>query len=279
MKWTLGKRLACLAIATVIGALPASALADTVLITGANSGIGLQFTKLFAEKGWAVIATHRRPSPPPSLVELASKFPKVRIETLDVVNESQARELATKLANVPIDVLINNAGVYTDRSGCAAGDEQCAGDWSVERFGNLKFPVFDSILAVNVKGPLIVSQAFYPNVKASRQKKIVAISSSVGSLTGPHVQAQGTGIIFYRASKAALNREMQIVAETVKGDGVTVIMLNPGATVTERQKNPNHSPGMLESADTAAQMVKTIERATFADTGRFLRYDGVTEPW
>ena len=72
---------------------------------------------------------------------------------------------------------------------------------------------------------------------------------------------------------------MQVVAGAVKDDGVTVVMLNPGATVTERQKNPRNFPGMLESKDTVAQMVKTIERVTLADTGRFLRYDGAPEPW
>ena len=271
------KQIVCAALAAVLVALPALAAAETVLITGANSGIGLEFTKQFAAKGWTVIATHRRTTPPPALAGVAAKFPQVRIETLDVTDETQARELAKKLANVPIDVLINNAGVYNDRSGCAPGNEECAGDWSIENFGNLKFSVFDSILAVNVKGPLVVSQTFYANVKASKLKKIIAISSSVGSLTGPNVQ--GNGILFYRASKAALNREMQGVAGSVKSDGVTVVMLNPGATVTERQKNPKHFPGMLESQDTVSQMVKTIEHVTLADTGRFLRYDGAPEAW
>ncbi|MEJ0038169.1 MAG: SDR family oxidoreductase [Gammaproteobacteria bacterium] len=271
------KRIVRATMVALLAVLPALAGAETVLITGANSGIGLEFTKQFAAKGWTVIATHRRSSPPPSLAEVAAKFPRVRIETLDVTDETQVRGVAKKLENVPIDVLINNAGVYNDRSGCAPGNEDCAGDWNIENFGNLKFSVFDAILAVNVKGPLIVSQSFYANVKASKQKKIVAISSSVGSLTGPNVQ--GNGIIFYRASKAALNREMQVVAGSVKNDGVTVVMLNPGATETERQKNPKHFPGMLESKDTVAQMVKTIERVTLADTGRFLRYDGASEPW
>ena len=91
----------------------------------------------------------------------------------------------------------------------------------------------DTIMAVNVKGPLIVSEAFYENVKASKLKKIVAISSSNGTLTGE--KPPRPGAIFYRTSKAALNRAMQIVAASTKEDGVTVVMLNPGPTLTEHQ--------------------------------------------
>ncbi|MEJ1965472.1 MAG: SDR family NAD(P)-dependent oxidoreductase [Gammaproteobacteria bacterium] len=272
----IGAGLRLLALSVIV-ALPALAHADTVLITGANSGIGLQFATQYAEKGWTVIATHRRSSPPKALADLAAKFPKVQIESLDVTNEEQAVALAKRLANTPIDVLLNNAGIYNDRSGCAPENEECAGDWNVENFGTLKFSLYDSMLAVNVKGPLIVSQAFYNNVKASRQKKIVAISSSNGSLTGP--RSISPGILFYRASKTALNREMQIVASSVKTDGVTVVMFNPGATVTEHQKNPKNFPGMLESAETVRFMIGTIEQVTLKDTGRFLRYDGATEPW
>src|SRR5690348_15555420 len=152
--------------------LPA-AMAATVLITGANSGIGLEFAKEYAEEGWTVITTHRRSEPPKTLTDLAAKYPKVRIERLDVTNLEQAKALAAKLASVPIDVLINNAGVYNDRSKCKADDDECPGDWSVESFGKLKFSLLDTVMAVNIKGPLIVSEAFYPNVKASVQKKIV----------------------------------------------------------------------------------------------------------
>ena len=105
----------------VIAALsaPLTAAADTVMITGANSGIGLEFAKEYAAQGWTVIATHRRAEPPKTLTDLAARYPKVRIETLDVTNLGEAKQLATKLAGVPIDVLINNAGVYNDRAKCA----------------------------------------------------------------------------------------------------------------------------------------------------------------
>jgi NAD(P)-dependent dehydrogenase (short-subunit alcohol dehydrogenase family) len=254
-----------------------AAMAATVMITGANSGIGLEFAKQYAAEGWTVIATHRRAEPPKTLTDLVAKYPKVRIESLDVTNLDQANALAAKLAGVPIDVLINNAGVYNDRSKCSGDDEACPGDWTVENFGNLKFSLLDTMLAVNIKGPLIVSQAFYKNVLASTQKKIIAISSSNGTLTGEAVPRPGA--IFYRMSKAALNREMQIVAASTKKDGVTVVMFNPGPTLTERQEYLDGRAGMLKTSFTVGNMVKTIDKVKVADTGKFLRYDGVTEPW
>ncbi len=257
---------------------PMRLFAETVLITGANSGIGLEFAKQYAERGWTTIATHRRREIPDSLAALAAKFPNVRIETLDVTSAEQARALAAKLADTPIDVLINNAGVYNDRSGCDPADVYCPGDWTTQSFGRFDYDLLDTIMAVNIKGPLIVSEAFYENVKASEQKKIVAISSSNGTITGelPHPRP---GATFYRMSKAALNREMQIVASSVRPDGVTVLMLNPGPTLTEHQEYLRGNPIMLEVSFTVGHMIETIDRATLEDSGKFLRYDGEPEAW
>jgi NAD(P)-dependent dehydrogenase (short-subunit alcohol dehydrogenase family) len=264
-----------------IGLTSGAALAETVFITGANSGIGLEFAKQYAAKGWTVIATHRRSQTPKTLAELSAKYGKVRVEHLDVTNPDEATALATRLKDVPVDVLINNAGVYNDRSKCAPEDEGCPGDWTTQTLGKLNYSLLDTIMAVNIKGPLVVTEAFYANVKASGLKKIIAISSSNGTLTGENPVRAGT--IYYRMSKAALNREMQIVAASVKDDGVTVLMLNPGPTLTEHQayiaKNEKWAGMMLKTSFTVENMIKTIEQSTIKDTGRFLRYDGVVEPW
>lgn len=256
---------------------PQLAAADTVLITGANSGIGLEFARQYAAKGWTVIATHRRPDTPKTLADLAAKYNKVRIEKLDVTSVDQVSALANRLAYVPIDVLINNAGIYNDRSKCAGDDDGCPGDWTVENFGSLKYSLLDTVMAVNIKGPLIVTEGLYKNVLASTQKKVVAISSSNGTLTGEPQPRPGA--IFYRMSKAALNREMQIVAASTKKDGVTVVMLNPGPTLTEHQEYLKSYKGMLQTSFTVENMIGTIGKATVADTGHFLRYDGVPEAW
>src|SRR5262249_43337305 len=147
-------------------------------------------------------------------------------------------------------------------SQCKGDDDSCPGDWGVESFGKLKYPLLDTIMAVNIKGPLIVSEAFYDNVKASHQKKLIAISSSNGTLTGE--KEPRPGAIFYQMSKTALNREMQIVAASTKKDGVTVIMFNPGPTLTEHQSyiDTKKFPGMLKTSFTVENMIKTIEKVT-----------------
>jgi NAD(P)-dependent dehydrogenase (short-subunit alcohol dehydrogenase family) len=263
---------------TALSLLPAAAMAQTVLVTGANSGIGLEFTKQYLARGWTVIATHRRSELPATLAELSAKYKTLRVERVDVTSIEQVQALGTRLAQVPIDVLINNAGVYNDRGTCAAEDEACAGDWTTQNFGKLRYALLDTILAVNVKGPLLVTETLIGNVKAGKVKKVIAVSSSNGSLTGGNPQSGGA--IFYRASKAALNRAMQLVAGSVKGDGVTVIMFNPGPTLTEHQMYlKGQFAGMLETSFTVGHMIKTIDAVTIKDTGRFLRYDGVAEAW
>ena len=269
--------LAALALVAAVCA-PTIAAADTVMITGANSGIGLEFARQYAELGWMVITTHRRTEPPKTLTDLAAKYPKVRIESLDVTNLAQAQKLAAKLAGVPIDVLINNAGVYNDRAKCAGDDEGCPGDYSGESLGKFNYALLDTIMAVNIKGPLIVSETFYKNVLASNQKKIIAVSSSNGTLTGEAHPRPGA--MFYRMSKAALNREMQVVAAETQKDGVTVVMFNPGPTLTEHQAYlEGKYQGMLKTSFTVENMIHTIGKVGIADTGHFLRYDGVPEAW
>lgn len=251
-----------------------TARAETVLITGANSGIGLEFTKQYARKGWTVIATHRRSRMPDSLADVIAGNNDVRVERMDVTQPDEIKSLASKLKDVPIDVLINNAGVYNDRSACRK--EDCPGDWSTQSFGKLNYSLFDTIMSVNVKGTLMVSEAFLDNVRTSKQKKIVSISSTNGSLTE---QLPGSGAIFYRASKAALNRAMQLVAAANTDNGVIVVLLHPGAVLTERQAYLAGYEGMIEMPYAVKNMIETIDKLMLQDTGRFMLYDGSTAPW
>jgi len=254
-------------------ALSSAAEAETVLITGANSGLGLEFVKQYAAKGWKVIATHRRDGMPESLAPIVEEHSNVHVERMDVASIDEVRALAGKLDGEAIDVLINNAGIYSDRAAC--GDEACRGEDSTQSFGELDYELFDNIMAVNVRGPLLVSEAFIENVRASRQKKIVSISSNNGSIT---FTLGGSGAIAYRASKAALNRAMQLVAVHERDEGVTVLLLHPGAVLTERQAHLTY-PGMIQMQPSVAGMIEQIEKATIADTGRFIQYDGATAPW
>jgi len=248
--------------------------ADTVLITGANSGIGLEFAKEYAARGWTVIATHRRDTTPEVLQELIARYPNVRAEKMDVTQRESVHALAVKLNGMPIDVLINNAGVVIlgGKDGAWRGP---GADTQGQNFGTLNFEEFDTFMRTNVAGPALVTQELFANVKASRQRKVIAISSSNGMLTGKPLCCV---LFWYRVSKAALNKLMLTISATVRKEGVTVVMFNPGPVRVEKQANMEF-PGMLPTPVVVADMIKVIDRITIADTGRFLQHDGTTQPW
>ena len=275
MRVTSPRRMLCKAVCLgIVSGLVPTAWADTVLITGANSGIGLEFAKEYAAKGWTVIATHRRDEPPPALAELAGKYPNVRAERMDVTKRDEIHALAVKLNGAPIDVLINNAGVVVlgGKDGAWWGD---GADSKGQSFGTLNYDEFDVFMRTNVAGPGMVTEELLPNVKASRQKKIIAISSSNGMITGKPLCC---GLFWYRVSKAALNKLMIGIAATIQKQGVTVVMFNPGPVRVEKQANLEF-PGMQPTPVVVANMIKVIDKLTIADTGRFLQQDGRTQPW
>jgi NAD(P)-dependent dehydrogenase (short-subunit alcohol dehydrogenase family) len=122
----------------------------------------------------------------------------------------------------------------------------------------------------------MVSEAFVEHVAASERKMIVSISSTNGSLTEP---LPGAGGIFYRSSKAALNKAMQQVARALEDRGITVVLLHPGAVATERQAYLADFPGMIETEVSVAGMIETIDALTFEDRGQFIQYDGERLAW
>ena len=264
-------RMLCVCVAIGLTGL---AQADTVLITGANSGIGLEFAKQYAAKGWTVIATHRRDETPPTLKDLVDKYPNVRAERMDVTKRNEIHALVVKLNGAPIDVLINNAGVVImgGQDGAWRGP---GADAQGQSFGTLNYDEFDVFMKTNVAGPSMVTEEFFQNVKASKQKKVIAISSSNGMITGKPLCC---GLFWYRLSKAALNKLMISIAATVQKDGVTVVMFNPGPVRVEKQANVEF-PGMLPTLIVVADMIKVIDKLTIADTARFLQHDVQTQPW
>lgn len=270
-----GIRLLMALIAVAAGCASTDAMAETVLITGANQGIGLEFAKEYAARGWTVIATHRRTTTPESLATLAAKYPKVRIERMDVTDAAQIQALGAKLKGVPIDILLSNAGlVRTDPLDKPGGNTN-------QIFGTLDFKLLDDFIHTNVAGPLMISQTFINNVKASRQKKIVAISSAAASVTVPPFMPNGSPVpdhYWYRISKAALNSAMRLLSATVKPDGVTVVMFHPGGVQVESFGN-FHAPGFVPPQEAVGKMIKTIDGLTIKDTGRFMDNDGKDHPW
>ena len=262
-------------MAITAGLASGHVLADTVLITGANQGIGLEFAKQYAARGWTVIATHRRTTTPEELATLAAKYPKVRVERMDVTDAAQIEALGAKLKGMPIDILLSNAGlVRTDPLEKVGGNTN-------QMFGTLDYKLLDDFIHTNVAGPLKISETFIANVKASKQKKIVAISSAAASVSVPPFMPNGSPVpdhYWYRISKAALNSAMRLLSAQFKNDGVTVVMFHPGGVQVESFGNVK-LPGFVPPEEAIGKMIKTIDGLTIKDSGRFLDNDGKDHPW
>lgn len=253
------------------------AIADTVLVTGSNRGIGLELVTQYAADGWDVIATSRSPDDDDDLQVLAEGHSNVTIEALDVTDMDQIAALSEKYQGKAIDVLINNAGLLGGRLGQ---------DW-----GNLNADLFSQLMAVNVFGPIKVSEAFAANVAASDQKKIIVISSTIGSISR---MQNPTPFPLLATSKAAVNMAMRTVAMQLKDQGVTVAMLMPGIVRTRmmyqaggmsleeasQQKTFEFDrPGTITAKESASRIKSVVESIDGSETGIFLNNDGSPIDW
>ena len=231
----------------------------TVLITGSNRGLGLEFARQYADKGWNVIATCRDPDGATELSKLQAANAKVVIEQLDVNDYGAIDSLASSYADTPIDVLINNAAI--------------GGGSRNQIVGELKYDVFKDVLLTNTISPLKMAEAFLPHVEASKQKKIIAVSSSQGSIA----QVRQPRLYFYRSSKSALNMVMRNLALDLAPRGVIVGLVTPGATDTDFMKGvriPLRDPKVA-----TADMIRLIDGFSLDNSGSFYHYDGTPLPW
>jgi len=229
----------------------------TVLITGANRGLGLEFCRQYAEQNWHVIACSRNPDDAFDLNNLFSRHPNVQLEQLDVSEFDQIDALSGKLAAQSIDVLINNAGIYTDNNS--------------NGFGHLDYQAWTKSLVVNAEAPVKMAEAFLPQIKRSDKKLIVNISSLMGSMA----DNDSGGSIFYRSSKAALNAAMKSLAIDMKDQSVGVLIFHPGWVRTD-MGGPN---GLINADESVAGMRALIKNFSLDQSGSFVKYDGTPMPW
>jgi len=249
-------------VATVGNSQNFSADAPTVLITGANRGIGLEFAGQYAERGWNIIATVRKPESATELLTIAENYPQLVIEQLDVTDFARIDELSIKYADQPIDVLLSNAGITPKYKSAFKNVEGVDWDMAVKSF------------EVNAMAPLKLSQAFMGQVAASTQKKIVVISSKAGSF---ELSPKMAMMYSYRGSKAVLNMYMYTLSfETPKKD-VILTLLSPGQVNTvPGMKIPN----AIETDESVSKMLKVIDGLTPEQNGKFLNFeDGSELPW
>lgn len=239
--------LAALALAATAATAAETA---TVLITGANRGLGLEYARQFKAKGYAVIGTARNPGEAAELAAL-----DVQVEALDVTDAASVAALAKRLDGVPIDVLINNAGI---------GDRDDTSILATD------FAMFERTLAVNTLGPLRVTQALLPNLRAGGRKHIVNMSSRLGSIT-----LNNGNYPAYRASKAALNQVNRNLSIELGKQGFVVVVVHPGWVRTEM----GGAEAPLLPEESVRGLVKLIERLSASDNGRFYDYLGEELPW
>ncbi len=255
-----------------------AAFAETVLITGSNRGIGFELAKQFSERSWKVIATSRSPEDDTQLQALARENENVVIEYLDVTDHAGIDALAEKLADTPIDILLNNAatggGVLTDR------------------FGSLNYDPAWTLFNVNAIGPLKVSEAFVDHVAASERKMIVTLNGEGGSINSTRGNSYMFGV-----SKAALNMAMRKLSFDLKDRDITVTVITPGFVDTmgfaddtfDPEAQPDfvwlhdlYKSGLSKPAatpDAVARLIPLILSVTPERNGTWLNMDGEEVEW
>ena len=225
----------------------------TVLITGANRGLGLEFAKQYAAAGWSVIATCRDYSRAGSLKNLKGD---VATHALDVTDTRSVDSLARALEGTPIDVLLLNAAVHLQK------------DCTLEALDGARWL---EEMRVNVVAPVMVARRFASHVARSGQKRIVAISSGSGSTAN----VKKGGGYAYRAGKAALNNAMKVLSMDLADRGITVVPIAPGHTRTDMG-----GPDAPHAATDSVALVRdVIQKLRPEDSGRFFNRDGNELPW
>jgi len=225
-----------------------------VCITGANRGIGLEFTRQYASDGWNVIACCRDLAQATDLQQLAQAYPNIKTYALDVADFAAIEALAAVLKDVKIDVLINNAGVYPHSS----LQEADADDWL-------------HAFKVNSMAPFKMATAFMPHIAASQLRKLVTLSSKMGSLD----DNTSGGSYLYRSSKTAANMVMKSLSIDLQPYGISVAVLHPGWVQTEMG-----GPGGLIDAQTSVSGLRqVIANLNLANSGQFIAYDGKAINW
>ena len=225
-----------------------------VLITGANRGIGLEFTKQYAQDGWNVLACCRNMLAATALQALATSHANIQVYSLDVADFAQIDALALQLKDEKIDVLINNAGVYPD-SNLTDADTS---DW-LDAF------------RINTIAPLKIAAAFTSHMSNSQLKKLATLSSKMGSLD----DNTSGGSYIYRSTKAAVNMVMKSLSIDLKPTGIAVVTLHPGWVLTDM----GGSNALIDTQISVAGLRKVIANLNISNSGKFIAYDGKEIAW
>lgn len=230
-------------------------MTETILITGANRGLGLEFVRQYASLGATILACCRDPNEATELQALQKQNSHVHIYALDVSVPENIQALANELSQ-PIDILINNAGRLEKD----------------ETLGKVSIDALMQTYIVNAVAPLKILEAFAPQLAKSQRKLVVNISSSMGSIS----QNTSGGYYSYRAAKSALNMLMKSAAIDLASHGIKVLMLHPGWVKTRM--------GGMEALITPEESITGMRKVIAGYSPLpgellFYRYDGDQVTW
>ncbi len=226
-------------------------MGQTILITGANRGIGLALTVELLKGGHKVLAGARKPAKAPELEKLRGEYGQsLEVLELDVTSDASVEAAAAKAG--PLDVLVNNAAVFPEE-----GDESIF---------EMKLEHFRAAFETNVLGVIRVTRAFVPLLEKGSQPRIVNISSGAGSVAAK----EDHGYYAYSASKAALNMVTRAMAAEFRPRGICVVAMTPGWVKTE-MGGPN---APLTPEQSARGIARTITTLTMEKTSLFIERTG-----
>ena len=222
-----------------------------ILITGANRGIGLKFAEILSANN-NIYATARDITKADDL----KKFDNTELLELDLLNKDSIKSFCSELKDIPLDMIINNAGIFQDEQ-----MEETILDPELW---------LDEIM-INAIGPVVLSQKLKENIMSGNDKKIIFISSQMGSIDDNY----SGGYYFYRTSKSALNSAAKSLSIDWKADGISVLMLHPGWVRTDM----GGSNAKLDIDTSVSKMLDVINSLDMGKTGAFLNYEGKKLEW
>ena len=228
----------------------------TILVTGANRGLGNEFVEQYLNEGNDVIATYRNENSSMDLIEMGNERSNLKLLQLDVTSNKSLNSFAENLGDSPIDIFINNAGVYGPRN---------------SSFGNVDEENWIPAIKVNAIAPLLLTQLIIKNIRAGTDKKLIYITSKMGSID----DNKGGGAYVYRSSKTALNAVVKSLSVDLENEGIVVALIHPGWVKTDMG-----GPNALIERDTSVRgMTEVISNLDITSTGNFYNYDGSIIPW
>ena len=233
------------------------------LVTGANRGLGLEFTKQILQAGHNVYAACRNINDIEDLDLLFTEYKdKLIVVNLDINDHDSILSLSNRLKDVSIDVMINNAGTI--------GPLPYFENTFKQHYGTIDYDVWSDVFKTNLFGPVKMAETFLENIENGNDKKMIFISSVVGSIADDHQKA-----FAYATSKTALNKSVALLADILKEKEVKVLAMCPGYVKTRM----NGGGANLEPEESIEGMLKQIEKLDTESSGSFVRYNGESINW